>query len=199
MKPILIDLPIPIETDRLIIRPAMPGDGRVVNEAVLESFDALKLWVPWAKVKPSIDDSEEECRRAAARWVLREDLRFHLFDKLTQRFIGGTGLHRINWNVPKFEIGYWCRSSEEGRGFITESAAALTRYCFQQLAAKRVEIRIDVKNERSRNVPSRLGFALEGIAKQDSIAPDDQSLRDTAVYVKFDERGLPDLHAKWST
>ena len=30
------------------------------------------------------------------------------------------GLHRIDWAVPKFEIGYWARTSHAGRGYITE-------------------------------------------------------------------------------
>ena len=34
-------------------------------------------------------------------------------------FIGGTGLHRIDWAQRQFEIGYWCRSSRVGEGFVT--------------------------------------------------------------------------------
>ena len=41
-RPILLDLPTPITTPRLILRPPQIGDGIAVNEAVLESFDVLR-------------------------------------------------------------------------------------------------------------------------------------------------------------
>ncbi len=42
MKPILIDLPMPILTPRLLIRPPRVDDGIELNEAVIESFETLR-------------------------------------------------------------------------------------------------------------------------------------------------------------
>lgn len=39
MKPILLDLPMPIITPRLLLRPPQPGDGIALNAAVSESYD----------------------------------------------------------------------------------------------------------------------------------------------------------------
>lgn len=39
MQLILLDLPMPITTPPLIIRQPIPGEGIVLNEAILESFD----------------------------------------------------------------------------------------------------------------------------------------------------------------
>ena len=44
------------------------------------------------------------------------------------RFLGSSGLHRIDWDVPKFEIGYWCRTSLARRGYITEAVAKIEEY-----------------------------------------------------------------------
>jgi hypothetical protein len=68
-KPILLNLSVPITTPRLVLRPPQVGDGVAVNEAVLESIDTLRQFMPWAKEKPSIDDSEEFVRQAAANWI----------------------------------------------------------------------------------------------------------------------------------
>ena len=35
------DFPMPITTDRLIIRPTQATDAKIINEAILESFDEL--------------------------------------------------------------------------------------------------------------------------------------------------------------
>lgn len=118
IDPILREIPMPIETPRLMIRNPMPGDGARVNAAILESMEALTPWMPWAQTAPSLEDSEIHARRSYAKWILREDLAMLIFEKATGEFVGGSGLHRIKWEVPAFEIGYWCRTKFSGRGFI---------------------------------------------------------------------------------
>lgn len=91
MKPILFDLPVPIITPRLILRPPQIGDGVVVNESVLESFAVLNEFMPWAKEKPSIGESEEFVRQAAANWILKNNdepyLPLFIFDRHSNQFI----------------------------------------------------------------------------------------------------------------
>ena len=72
MKPILLDLPMPIITPRLLIRPPQLGDGAAVNAAILESYDMLRQFMDWAKTKPSVEETEEHIRLAAANWILKK-------------------------------------------------------------------------------------------------------------------------------
>ncbi len=104
-NPILLNLPIPIETSRLTLRPPQTGDGKAYNEAVLESFAELSMWMPWAKLKPTVDEDEEFARRAAAKWILREELGLWIYDKSSGEFIGAIWLHNIDWHLPCFEMG----------------------------------------------------------------------------------------------
>src|SRR5262245_66348773 len=101
--------------------------------------------MPWARQTPTVEESEENVRRAHAKWILREDLRLSMWEKSTTTFIGGVGLHRINWQLPSFEIGYWIRTSSVGKGYATEAANALTRFSFDALNARRVELRCNSK------------------------------------------------------
>lgn len=89
-----------------MIRPPRAGEGQACNEAIQESFNELHRWMPWAKTRPTIDETEEFARRAAANWILRNDLILWIFDKNTQEFLGATGFHSIDWKIPRFEIGY---------------------------------------------------------------------------------------------
>lgn len=43
MKPILMNLPMPITTPRLLIRSFQVGDEVVINSAILESIDFFKI------------------------------------------------------------------------------------------------------------------------------------------------------------
>ena len=163
MNPILVDIPMPIFTPRLLLRPPQPGDGAEVNAAIHETLEDLQRWMPWATKPPTIEESEEGVRRAFARWMLREDLRILIYDRASGRLAGSSGLHRIDWDIPRFEIGFWARKSFEGRGYVTEATNALTRYAFGQLRAQRIEIRCDSANVRSQAVIKRLGFEYEGL------------------------------------
>ena len=135
MEPLLEFVPDRITTPRLIIRSALGSDAGALNAAVLESMAALRPYVPWAKAEPSLMQSEADCRRMQAKFLLREDLTMLIFERDAEGrelgFVGGTGLHRIDWEVRRFEVGYWCRSSRVGQGFVGEAVEALTRCAFE--------------------------------------------------------------------
>ncbi|MFP5113224.1 GNAT family N-acetyltransferase [Bacillaceae bacterium C204] len=184
MNPILLDFPEQFYTERLLIRMPLPGDGKAVYQAMQASFNELKDWMPWAHREQTEEDVEANMREAHAKFLTREDLRLHIFNRETGEFIGSSGLHRINWTIPKFEIGYWIDTRHNGRGYITEAVKAITKFSFTELNAKRIEIRCDSKNIKSRAIPERLGFTLEGILRNDGISADTQELRDTCIYAK---------------
>lgn len=184
MDPILKDFPNSFETERLTIRCPMPGDGPALNEAVRESIDELRPWLPWAKEIPSVEESETHIRKGYTRFLNREDLWLLLFLKGTNICVGGSGLHRIDWTVPKFEIGYWLRTSYVGQGYMTEAVQGITEFAFHVLKAKRVEIRCDVLNERSASVAQRLNFPLEGVLRCEDRHHISGDLRDTMIFAK---------------
>jgi RimJ/RimL family protein N-acetyltransferase len=102
----------------------------------------------------------------------------------TDVFVDGSGLHRVDWTVPKFEIGYWVRKRFERQGYISEAVLGITQFAFEALGARRVEIRVDDRNVRSWRVPERLGFVLEGIMRNEARDVEGR-LRDTRVYAKI--------------
>jgi RimJ/RimL family protein N-acetyltransferase len=186
IDPLLIDF-APLHTARLLLRAPLAGDGAALNEAMVESIESLKPWMPWAQTLPTLEQSELTCRQMAARFAQRSDLPMFIFERGdgggAGRLIGGTGLHRFDWSVPRFEIGYWCRRGMQGRGFVTEAVQTLLRFAFDSLHARRVEVRMSSANVRSRAVAERCGFALEGVLRQDSLGVDGEP-RDTVVYAR---------------
>lgn len=184
MAPILHDLPDTIESERLTIRSPLPGDGSVLRAAVLESQEELKPWLPWAVEVPSERGYEIEVRKGYIRFLSREDLWLLLFLKGSDTLVGGSGLHRIDWSVPKFEIGYWVRTRYAGQGYITEAVRTISDFAFDTLGAKRVEIRCDALNERSAAVPRRLGFTHEATLRNFTRHHLTNELRDELIFAK---------------
>lgn len=183
LKPVLLDIPESFETERLLIRAPRLGDGPAVCEAVHESLEELRPWMPFAEHPPTPEDSELHSREARLNYLARSDLLLRLYDKQTGKLIGSSGLHRIDWEAGKFEIGYWIRSSCSGHGYMTEAVNGITDFAVKELQANRVEIRCDARNIKSARVAERAGFRLEAVLRKEKRALDG-TLRDTKVYAK---------------
>jgi RimJ/RimL family protein N-acetyltransferase len=182
--PILVDFPESFETERLFIRSPLPGDGPELHGALRESIDELAAWMGWPKEHRTVDDSEASARRARVAFLARSEMRLHLYLKETDELVGIAGLQTIDWDVPKFEIGYWCRTGFTGRGYITEAVKAITSLAFDALGARRVEIRCDPKNLKSAKVAERAGFTLEATLHNNEIGTDG-IVRDTLIYAQI--------------
>jgi RimJ/RimL family protein N-acetyltransferase len=139
--------------------------GEAVHGAIVESLPDLKRWMPWARDDQTIDQTEAYCRQTHAKWIARDELDFCFFARAGGGFVGKGGLHTIDWSVPKFEIGYWIRTSCAGRGFASEATGALVALARDRLGGRRIEITSDAVNGRSRRVAEKNGFALEGILR----------------------------------
>ncbi|HSR98385.1 MAG TPA: GNAT family N-acetyltransferase [Kofleriaceae bacterium] len=179
-SPVLLDLPDAIDTERMQLRSPLPGDGAALNAAILDTWDSLHRWMPWARERPSVEDSEQRVRTARAEFLTRADLSM-LMVLRDGTVIGGTGLHRMNWAVPQFEIGYWVRRTQEGQGYVSEAVRALSRFALGGLGAQRVEIHCSHRNVRSQRVAERCGYVLEGRLRNRLREPDGE-LRDTLIY-----------------
>ncbi len=184
--PILRDFPDAFETERLLIRSPLPGDGAEVYAAVAESLEELKPWLPWARRELTVEVKEENMRRGRAAFLERSDLMLLLFLNGTGMLVGGSGLHRIDWEVPKFEIGYWLRTRFAGQGYMTEAVRGITAFAFDSLGAWRVEIRCDSQNRRSARVAQRAGFCLEGELRNAEVGPGEEP-RHTLVFSMIPE------------
>jgi RimJ/RimL family protein N-acetyltransferase len=159
--------PEQIESIRLIIRVARPGDGLVFNKAIQASLKKLSPWLGWVTPAPTEEQSEESCRRAYARFLLNEDLMVFFFLKSDGSLVGGSGLHDPNWELRCFEIGYWGHSEYSGQGLITEGVTALADHALQSFGASRVFLTTDDLNIASWRLAERAGFELEGVLRND--------------------------------
>lgn len=183
--PVLIDIPERLAGERTVLVAPRAGMGAEMAIVITQSLSHLRPWMPWAQDPPSAESSELVVRRMQADFIARRDLCFHLHarrpDGSAGRLLGGTGLHRIDWSVSKFEIGYWIRPEAAGQGHVSEAVRLLSALAFDRLGAQRVEIRCDVRNLRSRAVADRCGFDLEGVLRNDALGVDGAP-RDTCVY-----------------
>ena len=182
----LIPLPPEVRGERVVVRPYRPGDAPGLIAAIDESRTELHEWMAWAPHQRTEDDALDYCLRMAANWIRRDDLSMGIFDARSGRFLGGTGFHRIDWQVRSFETGYWLRTSAVGQGLMSEAVGLLLDLAFGVLDARRVEIRCDRNNGRSAAIPRRLGFTHEGTLRKDLLTPAGE-VRDTLIFGMTDD------------
>ena len=187
MNPLLLDIPLQLETERLILRaPLLTGEGEIVHQAIRYSFSELKEWLSLFQQLPTVEETEIMLRNAHINFLKRESFRFLIFDKGGGKdFIGTTSLHGIDWNIPKCEMGYWINTKYSGNGYMTEAVKELANFGLSHLEFKRIEIRCESTNFKSRFIPEKLGFIFEGTLRNEDLSADGSKLTDTCIYSKI--------------
>ena len=198
LDPVLIEVPMPIRTPRLLIRPKQVGDGAITSAAVHETWDELHKWMLWAEDRDAFtaESMEIRNRHVMASFILREGIELIGIESATGTAVIWCGLHDIDWHGRRCDTGYWVRKSAQRRGFATETANALVRYAFGALGMRRVGLTHSAGNDASRRIAERLGFSLEGIQRRANTLPGGKDA-DRYCYARFDVFGLPDLDVLW--
>lgn len=152
-----------------MLRRWRPDDAEPLVQAVTESVEHLRPWMPW------ISDEPLDVRRRRAlierwndEWAAGDAVYQGVFKQ--GRIAGGCGLHR-RIGPGGLEIGYWIHPAFTRRGLATASARLLTDAAFTVPGIERVEIHHDRANEASAGVPRKLGFTFEREVEDEVSAP----------------------------
>lgn len=195
--PVFLDLPLPVHTDRFLMRPPTMGDGAAMAEAVAESYDELHPWF-----HEGMGGRERErtpvwqemiAVRFLSQFLSRERLPFYAFEgDMLCAFVE----LRPDWRVGRHRLSYWVRSSMTGRGIATEAVGAITSYAFAALDARVVTVGHAEGNVGSAALIKKLGF--EPIARQPlGYEMPDGTLIDNLSYAMRDQTRLPKLNVRW--
>lgn len=151
-------LPETIDVPGLEVRTWREADVDALAQAVSDSVEHLRPWMPWIAQEPLPRpqrrdlilrwEQERLAGRDAVYAILREG-----------RVVGGTGAHHRG--APDgLEIGYWLRPDAQGEGIVTAVVRGLTMALLALPGVTHVEIRMDEANVRSAAVPPRCGYRL---------------------------------------
>lgn len=187
-----------IRTPRLVIVPAHPDHAETFHAAKLESMAHLHPWMVWADKPGTLEGERALLSAKHAEYLGHGDEMMLLAFTHEGEFVVATGYPHINWRIPKADIGYWCRKSALGRGYVTEAANALVRYGFGALGMRKIVINVDSENIASENVVLRLNMALEYEEVGGITTLHTGALRTKRSYCCFDTAKLPSLDVTWA-
>lgn len=125
----------------------------------------LRRWLPWVDGNTTLEDTKAFIQGALEGLARGEQLPLTVWHQ--NKLAGTLTLFDIKPPHRTAEIGYWLGTAFEGRGLMTKAVSALIDYAFFELGLNRLEIRASTKNLKSRAIPERLGFVLEGVLRQE--------------------------------
>lgn len=120
----------------------------------------VKLVTDAASAKKYIEEKLREAKN-------RESYSFIIYDTEAAKPAGMVFVKRIDWSIPKAELGYYIDEHYTGKGLASESLNLLTTYCFDTLKLRKLILRIAPDNKASRRVAEKNGFEPEGLLKKD--------------------------------
>jgi RimJ/RimL family protein N-acetyltransferase len=143
-------------------------------EALFPEANEPEIWryMPYGEVD-SVDKLHAVIVDLLSRQSRGTDLCFVTVSQASGRPIGMTRFMEIQRGNRGVEIGgTWLGRSHRRTPANTEAKYLMMRHAFETWGCIRVQIRTDVRNERSQRAVERLGFVREGVLRKNMIMPD---------------------------
>lgn len=170
---------LPIETERLLLRPLRTEDAPLLYRIHLEA--AVKQWFPnesyadLAETEGAIEFFSDCVLQQHLPYVLAIEL------KETGELIGDTGMSEVDDAPGELEIGYVITEAHAGKGLASEAARAMTRFTAEFFGANTFWGRVVKGNDASARVLEKAGYTF---VHEESGAQDDPYGNGMLVYKK---------------
>ena len=134
----------------------------------------------------SIEDMGNWVREILSRAEMGTDLPFVAIQLASERVAGATRYMNIMPKDRGLEIGgTWYGSDFQRTAVNTECKYLLLRHAFETLGCIRVQLKTDLRNERSQKAIERIGALKEGVLRNHMILPDGR-IRHSVFYSILD-------------
>lgn len=159
-----------LRTERLLL--TIPG-SRAAEACVRFNLENREHLAPWNPVMTERDfdvaHAREMLDRHVAEYRRGSRYAFKIFDVgrgLDGPLVGSLNFSEVVRGVfQACYMGYALAASAEGRGYMTEACRAGIAYMFEEVRLHRIMANYMPNNARSAAVLQRLGFTVEGTAK----------------------------------
>ncbi len=160
---------VEFQTPRLVLKMPRPDDAALVSRYHYDNREHLKPWEPprppgfftpefWQwRLEQNLDEFSQD-----------QSLRLVLLPSEGERegIIGQINFSRFNRGPSQScLLGYSLDHRHQGKGYMTEGLGAAVEFVFERLGMHRIEANYMPINERSGRLLRRLGFVVEGYAR----------------------------------
>jgi [ribosomal protein S5]-alanine N-acetyltransferase len=147
-------LRLPLETDRLLLRPSEYEDAYRAIE-ILSDWEVSHM-LARANFPPNEERIRQWFHEHRREWADGGAYRFAILHQA--RMIGLVDIDDLTGGEGT--LGYWLERSAWGRGFASEAATAVVRFAFEKVGLSKLRAAHACDNEASSRVLGKLGFQL---------------------------------------
>lgn len=158
---LMLELPV---NDTILLKQLHPEHAPALFSLINSSRKLLRKYLPWVDYNTTEEHSLRFIELMQRKADEQDAIAFGIWHG--GQLCGVIDLHDWDHPLQKAEIGYWIIEAQQGKGIVTESCKALIRYAFAALRLNKIEIRFVLQNEKSAQIPIKLGFSKEGILRQ---------------------------------
>ncbi|MDX2151045.1 MAG: GNAT family protein [Bryobacteraceae bacterium] len=141
-----------------------PRHAQEIFAVVDRHREYLRQWLPWVDGSRTAADTEAFIGQSLEQFTKGIAVALGIWQN--EAYVGGIGTHPMDLDAKKAEIGYWLAPEAQGQGIVTAACRRLMQHLYEERDIRRIVIQCAVGNRKSRAVPERLGFTLEGILRR---------------------------------
>lgn len=134
---------------------------------IIENKSFLSEWLPWVEHTETIDDTINFINNSISGYKAITSIQYIIYYK--NNISGILGINDIKIRNRSVSIGYWLGEKFQGKGIVYLTLNKLIPVLFEKQCVERIEIRVNKNNIKSRNIPEKIGFKLEGVLRNAEI------------------------------
>jgi len=152
------------------------------TEELFAAANYPEIWTYLPVKVEKLEDMDAIVKQALKAKETGLEFPFAVYDKELKTLVGSTRLLGITIPHRNFEIGWTWYTPKVWRTRVnTECKYLLLKWGFEEFQAIRIQLKTDVRNERSNRAIERLGAVKEGVLRRDRILHDGH-IRNANIY-----------------
>lgn len=153
-----------LETARLRLRPPASEDAEDLTRLLQDP--EIHRWTSSIPYPYTIDDARRFLSMRAEADLTGDSFVWSITDRHSGQLMGAIGLHDIDRERGRVEMGYWIGEEFRGQGYTSEAAVRVVSWAFERVNATRIQATHMPGNEPSAKVMRKAGMQEEGLLRK---------------------------------
>ena len=171
-----------------IINPLKPNDANQLHQFVIDNNERLKRYFPVTLASNSTFEKTTEYIIVNNKQIEdKTNFTFAIRDENNHQIIGLIIIKKINWDNKQAEFAYCIGTKFEGKGLTSFAVKEMTKFAFDELGLKTLQIISHKTNSRSIKVAEKNGFVWQRTSLNE-FTPTNEKPLDMELYELYNER-----------
>tara|TARA_R110001583_G_scaffold147486_1_gene299545 strand:- start:35 stop:574 length:540 start_codon:yes stop_codon:yes gene_type:complete len=175
-------------TEAFFIEPLHFDDALKLNKLLVSNNERFKRYLPKTlSENRTLEDTKAYIIKRDAIMTSKLEYTYTIKDKTTKNIAGLIIMKDIDWSQKKAEFAYCIGKKYEGKGWMTKSIQATSKFAFQELNLEKLQIISHKTNIASLKVAKKNNFVWQKTLKNE-FTPVGQEPIDMELYELTYER-----------